>query len=62
MPQPQLVEPIIQAQLEIISINRNHDAYEVVRNVQQQNIGAHNNIANLVKKYYGSKWLKHRFT
>jgi len=27
----------------------NHDANEVDRNVQQQNIGAHNNIANLVE-------------
>ncbi len=30
-------------------VNRNHDADEFVRNVQQQNIGAHNNIANLVE-------------
>jgi len=33
----------------VILVNRNHDADEVVRNVQQQNLGAHNNIANLVK-------------
>jgi len=28
-------------------VNKNHDADEVVRNVQQQNIRAHNNIADL---------------
>jgi len=30
-------------------VNRNHDANEVVRNVQQQNIEAHNNITNFVE-------------
>jgi len=49
VPQPQPVEPVIQAQPDVILVNRNHDADEVVRNVQQQNIGAHNNIANLVE-------------
>jgi len=49
VPQPQLVEPVIQAQPEVILVNMNHDAYEVVRNVQQQNIGTHNNIVNLVE-------------
>jgi hypothetical protein len=49
VPQPQSIEPIIQAQPEVILVNRNHDTNEVVRNVEQQNIGAHNNIANLVE-------------
>jgi len=49
MPQPQLVEPMIQAQPEVILVDRNNNADEVVRNVQQQNIGAHNNITNLVE-------------
>jgi len=49
VPQPQPVEPIVQAQPEVILVNRNHDADEVVMNVQQQNLGAHNNIANLVQ-------------
>ena len=49
VPQPQLVEPVIQAQPEVILVNRNHNADEVVRNVQQQNIRTHNNIANLVE-------------
>lgn len=49
VPQLQLVEPIIQAQPEVILVNRNHDGDEVVRNVQQQNLGAHNNIVNLVQ-------------
>jgi len=30
-------------------VDKNHDANEVVRNVQQQNLGAHNNIATLVE-------------
>jgi len=46
--QPQPVEPMIQGQPEVVFVDRNNDADEVVRNVQQQNIGAHNNIANLV--------------
>ena len=49
VPQPQLVEPMIQAQLEVILVNGNHDADEVLRNVQQQHIGAHDNMANLVE-------------
>jgi len=49
VPQSQPIEPVIQAQLEVILVNRNHDADEFVRNVQQQSIGAHNNIVNLVK-------------
>jgi len=47
MPQPQLVEPVMHCQPEVILIDRNDNADEVVRNVRQQNIGAHNNIANL---------------
>jgi len=38
VPQPQLVEPVLQVQPEVVLVNRNHDADEVVRNVQQQNI------------------------
>ena len=49
MPQPQPVESIIQVQPETILIDRNDKADEVVRNVQQQNIGALNNIANSVE-------------
>jgi len=49
VPQPQPVELVIQGQPEVVLVDRNHDADEVVRNVQQQNIGAYNNIANLVK-------------
>jgi len=49
VPQPQPVEPVIQYQPEVILVNRNDNADEVVRNVQQQNIGGHNNIANLVE-------------
>jgi hypothetical protein len=48
VPQPQPVELVIQGQPEVVLVDRNHDVDEVVRNVQQQNIGAHNNIANLV--------------
>jgi hypothetical protein len=40
---------MVQAQPEVILVDRNHDIDEVVRNVQQQNIGAHNNITNLVE-------------
>jgi len=49
VPQPQLVEPIVQVQPKVVLVNRNHYENEVVRNVQQQNIRVHNNIANLVK-------------
>ena len=49
VPQPQPVEPIIQGQPEVILLDRNNNADEVVRNVPQQNIGVHNNIANLVE-------------
>ena len=38
VPQPQLVEPVVQVPPEVGLVNRNHDAKEVVRNVQQQNI------------------------
>jgi hypothetical protein len=47
--QPQLVEPVIQGQPKVILVDRNNNADDVVRNVQQQNIGLHNNIANLVE-------------
>ena len=40
---------MVQAQPEVILVDIIHDADEVFRNVQQQNIGAHNNIANLVE-------------
>jgi hypothetical protein len=43
VPQPQPLEPVIQGQPEVVLVDRNHDADEVVRNVQQQNIGSHNN-------------------
>jgi len=33
-PQPQLVEPVIQGQPEVILVDRNNNANEVVRNVQ----------------------------
>jgi len=33
----------------VVLMDRNHDADEIVRNVQQQNIGTHNNIANFVE-------------
>jgi len=47
VPQPQPVEPVIQGQPQVILVDRNNNADEVVWNVQQQNIGVHNNIANL---------------
>jgi len=47
--QPQPVEPIIQVQPEVILVDRNNNVDEVVRNIQQQNIGVHNNIVNLVE-------------
>jgi hypothetical protein len=49
VPYPQPIELVIQGQLEVILVNQNDNADEIVRNVQQQNIGAHNNISNLVK-------------
>ena len=49
VPRPQPIEPMVQAQPEVILVDKNHDANEVVRNVQQQNIEANNNIANLVE-------------
>jgi len=49
VPRPQPVEPMVQAQPEVILAGRNHDADEVVRNVQQQNFRAQNNIATLVE-------------
>ena len=49
MPRPQPVEPMAQAQPYVVLVDRNHDVDEVVRNVQQQNIEAHNNVANLVE-------------
>ena len=49
VPQPQPVEPVIQGQPEVILVDRNNNADEVVRDVQQQNIEVHNNIANLVE-------------
>ena len=33
----------------MILVNRNHNADEIVMNVQQQNLGEHNNIANLIE-------------
>jgi len=48
-PQPQLVELVVQAQPEVVLVNRDYDVDKVVRNVQQQNLGAHNNISNLVE-------------
>jgi len=47
--EPQHVEPVIQAQPEVILVNRNNDVDDFVRNVQQQNLEAHDNIANLVE-------------
>jgi len=49
VPQPQPVEPVIQVQPETILVERNDNADEFVRNIQQQNIRAHSNIANLVE-------------
>jgi len=48
VPRPQPVEPMVQAQPNVILVDRNHDANEVVRNVQQ-NFGAHNNISTSVE-------------
>jgi len=49
VPRSQPVEPIAQAQQEVILVGRNNDADEVVRIVQQHNFGAQNNIATLVE-------------
>jgi len=49
VPRPQLVEPMVQAQPEVILVGRNHDTDKVVRDVKQQNFGAQNKIATLVK-------------
>jgi hypothetical protein len=49
VPRHQPIEPMVQAHPKVILVDRNHDADEVVRNIQQQNFGAHNNIANLVE-------------
>jgi len=35
VPQPQLVEPMIQGKPEVVLVDRNNDVDEVVRNVQQ---------------------------
>jgi hypothetical protein len=53
-PQAQLqAQPQVQPQVEpnppLVLVNRNQNADEVVRNVQQNNLGAQNNIANLVE-------------
>jgi len=40
---------MVQAQPEVILVGRNHDADEVIRNVQQQNFRAQNIIATLVE-------------
>jgi hypothetical protein len=39
VPQPQPVKLVIQCQPEVILVDRSNNADEVVRNVQQQNIG-----------------------
>jgi len=49
VPQSQPVEPVVQAQPEVILVNRNNDGDEIVRNVEHPNLGAHNNIANLIE-------------
>ena len=52
------MEPVVLAQPEVILVNMNNDVDEVVRNVQQQNFGAHNNIANLVETIMAQNGLK----
>jgi len=47
--QPQPVELVIHVQPKTILVDRNDNVDEVVRNIQQQNIGVHKNIANLVE-------------
>ncbi|AES78891.1 hypothetical protein MTR_7g050690 [Medicago truncatula] len=46
---------MLQAQPQVILVDRNHDADDVVRNIQQEKIGAHNNIANLVENIMAQK-------
>jgi len=57
VPQPQPVEPVVQVETirnpGVILVNKN-DIGEVVRNVQQQNLAAHNSKANWSKPL----WLK----
>jgi len=57
---------VVQAQpvgnLRVVLMNKNDNVDEVVRNVQQQNMGAHNNIANLVETIMAQKWPEHWFT
>ena len=57
---------MVQAQpvgnLRVVLMNKNDNVDEVVRNVQQQNMGAHNNIANLVETIMAQKWPEHWFT
>lgn len=36
VPQAQSIEPLIQGQPKVVLVDRNHDADEVVRNIQQQ--------------------------
>jgi hypothetical protein len=45
----------------VILIDRNDNSDEVVRNVQQQNIGVHNNIANLVENIMAQNCLNINF-
>lgn len=47
--QPKVVDQVVQAPPCVVMVHRNDDADEVVRNVQQQNLGAHNNISHLVE-------------
>ncbi len=53
MPQPQPVELVVQVETVrnpgVILVNKNDIGDEVVRNVQQQNLAAHNSIANWSK-------------
>jgi len=49
VPQPQPVELVNQGRPEVILVDRNNNVDEVVRNVQRQNIGAHNSITKLVE-------------
>ena len=48
-PRPEPIELRVQAQPEVILVGRNDDADEAVRNVQQHNFGAQNNIPALVE-------------
>jgi len=62
VPRLQPVEPMIQAHPEVILVDRNHDADEVVSNVQQQNIRAHNNTTNLVENIMAQNGLNVRLS